>query len=326
MSLHREPWQHLRLLLILCGSAMASSFCNRCQELGLSECWSRISSAVAERDLRGISSDIVDTVVQRTMFDEEAPTHYRACIACDELESARLDGLMVTAIQDPPLSSSTIYLSLECALVRNGDGGDVQECLIPVTQSSGLRIVSATQVDYDHLRKLLITCIAKHENCKPRQAPELASIMLIDVFNNKPVPYPCNRSCQYIALSYVWGKVQTRNLEFGSLPVHVPATISDAIKVTKALGCQYLWVDAICIDQQHSAHRDLQIRPMNQIFGEALATIIASHSHDARSSLPRVTSHTEVSQYVVKFGHNQLASILPPLKKQLKDCPWVKRG
>jgi len=50
--------------------------------------------------------------------------------------------------------------------------------------------------------------------------------------------------CDYVALSYVWGKAGNMPLqEAYDLKAELPATIEDSITTTLVLGYQYLWVD-----------------------------------------------------------------------------------
>ncbi|UPK96909.1 hypothetical protein LCI18_007844 [Fusarium solani-melongenae] len=62
----------------------------------------------------------------------------------------------------------------------------------------------------------------------------------------------------YLALSYVWGKgngpAKTTRLNVNQRKQQIdlstlPQTIQDAIKITRAMGIEYLWVDAACIIQ-----------------------------------------------------------------------------
>ena len=101
-------------------------------------------------------------------------------------------------------------------------------------------------IDFDVTRKHLYACFNTHsDSCQPVLSQELSTTKMIDVSLREVVPY--SPGSHYVALSYVWGGVypQDRALEVRTLP----ATIEDAITVTKRLGMRYLWVDALCIDQ-----------------------------------------------------------------------------
>jgi hypothetical protein len=65
------------------------------------------------------------------------------------------------------------------------------------------------------------------------------------------------QDASYFALSHCWGLVKTimltsRNkdaLHNGIQIAELPPTYKDAVLITKALGCKYLWIDSLCIIQ-----------------------------------------------------------------------------
>lgn len=93
----------------------------------------------------------------------------------------------------------------------------------------------------------------------------------------------------YLALSYCWGSKQsyiltTKNVEGLMRELNVkflPQTILDAIEVTKTLGFEYLWVDALCImqDSAGAAERydmNQELATMDQVYQNAVMTIVAA--------------------------------------------------
>ncbi|KAI0334690.1 HET-domain-containing protein [Cubamyces sp. BRFM 1775] len=91
----------------------------------------------------------------------------------------------------------------------------------------------------------------------------------------------------YVALSYVWGeesqphRTTTDNLrsyldaiESSSLP----QTISDAIRVTRALGVRYLWVDSLCIIQDSREDKHRELAKMRTVYRHAYLTIDAANA------------------------------------------------
>ena len=93
----------------------------------------------------------------------------------------------------------------------------------------------------------------------------------------------------FAALSYCWGgeqpmKCLSSNLvSYGTaIPFEKqPSTIRDAAKVCQGLGLQYLWVDALCIIQDDSNDRSVEIAKMTSIYGNATVTIAAARSSSA---------------------------------------------
>ena len=93
----------------------------------------------------------------------------------------------------------------------------------------------------------------------------------------------------YIALSYCWGGrgnvwTTSRNILERRKAIdidHLPQTIRDAIQITRELGVQYLWVDALCILQgqdDEDARIDWQQHSaiMGDIYGNSFVTIAAA--------------------------------------------------
>lgn len=79
-----------------------------------------------------------------------------------------------------------------------------------------------------------------------------------------------------------------RNTPREQLPKDVPLTILDAIRVTKALGCQFLWVDKYCIDQDNDDEKQQQCSQMGDIYAGAEITIFGL-GEDSNAGLPGVS-------------------------------------
>jgi hypothetical protein len=104
---------------------------------------------------------------------------------------------------------------------------------------------------------------------------------------------------KYAALSYCWGKkksfFKTTRDSLESLQVHIPwaklpQTIEDAIVVVRALGIQYLWVDALCIIQDSLEDWRAEAAKMGSVYGGAFLTISAALGPDVDHGLSRTTS------------------------------------
>ena len=104
-----------------------------------------------------------------------------------------------------------------------------------------------------------------------------------------PFLWECGESQgRYAALSYCWGtstpfithiesykdRLQGFTLE------ELPKTVRDAVVVTRMLGLQFLWVDALCIIQGDSHDWQRESSKMDQIYGNASITIAAAASKD----------------------------------------------
>ncbi|KAK1776742.1 HET-domain-containing protein [Copromyces sp. CBS 386.78] len=100
---------------------------------------------------------------------------------------------------------------------------------------------------------------------------------------------PMRHRATYIALSYCWGKGQSltlrsENLEamkLGLMVSSLPQTLQDAITVARALGQQYLWVDALCIIQNSPSDWEVESSRMASVYRGAWLTIAAAAASGA---------------------------------------------
>lgn len=137
------------------------------------------------------------------------------------------------------------------------------------------------------------TCNKKHPECSNYRR-DFTPLRLLRVsregVHDKVTLESPKELVQYATLSYCWGgdqRFKTTSKTFASaqkgLPSKVlPETIQDAIRVTRDLGVEYLWVDSLCIVQDDEKEVLEQISLMAQIFEGSYITIAASQS--SRSS------------------------------------------
>jgi hypothetical protein len=134
-------------------------------------------------------------------------------------------------------------------------------------------------------------------------------LLLIDTEHKCLVYKP--GSCQYLALSYIWGitekPFQTMLDNFSDLRQkgafdapryrsRLPETIRDSMSLTRLLNQRYLWVDRFCIVQDDFAQKAEQLKWMASIYANAYITIIASDGNSdsyglrgiGKGSSPRV--------------------------------------
>lgn len=205
------------------------------------------------------------------------------------------------------------------------------------------RFVSEDRIDLAVCREWLRDCESNHlEDCvSPGLGLEViaqlpAEMRVIDVVEGCIIPAPSN--CRYVALSYVWGQVQTlslrsetvKNLENpGALWEHrstIPKTISDAIQVTQRLGERYLWIDSLCIIQD-STHKRSQVLGMGQIYGAAVLTLVAAHGDHANTGLSGVEMGSRQAKQITQEVWPDLiltCSIDSP--GHPADSVWASRG
>jgi Heterokaryon incompatibility protein (HET) len=149
-------------------------------------------------------------------------------------------------------------------------------------------------------------------------------------------------ACRYVCLSYVWGKIsqpqytsETKaafQVLYGlkSELIRLPRTIRDAIEVTKQLGIDYIWIDAICIEQDNEMDKAAIIADMGAIYSNSILTIVASTNTDPSAGLPGVstTPRTQI-QIHERLQGLQLAVAFHDNRRPLadvEDSVWNSRA
>ena len=177
---------------------------------------------------------------------------------------------------------------------------------------------------YSQIKQWLDQC-KHHVDCggMPMYASLPSRVIEVAPADSRGVPRLRNTTGMnglYLTLSYCWGCDQsyvltTKNLDVlvAELEVRMlPQTILDAIEVTKALGFEYLWVDALCIiqDSAEAAARDdmsRELTNMDQIYKNATMTIVAACAPSVKDGFLKDRPSSGQSQFDVpcRLGPNQ---------------------
>ncbi|KAI9653237.1 MAG: hypothetical protein M1821_007668 [Bathelium mastoideum] len=204
-------------------------------------------------------------------------------------------------------------------------------CYVPyqASRAQQLRVIDATNVDWEPIKVQLEHCSIQHHVCKlDHDVPgHLPSIFFLDCVREAIVPG--NLSDQYLALSYVWGRqkeeVDDKSTDFFSLQ-DAPLTIRDAAKVVLALGRRYLWVDRYCIDQNNALQKDTAIHNMDHIYESADATIVALYGDNHEDGLPGVSTTPRTAQPCFDTGNGRLVYSFPTITTLIATSKWNTRG
>lgn len=100
---------------------------------------------------------------------------------------------------------------------------------------------------------------------------------------------------RYAALSYVWGGDQPLKTTSKNLLAHrqgmpfaaLPATIQDAIEVTRRLRIRFIWIDSLCIIQDDANDKSIELAKMPEYYSGAAFTIVAGHARSVREGFLR---------------------------------------
>jgi len=138
---------------------------------------------------------------------------------------------------------------------------------------------------------------------------------------------------RYLAFSHKWGREEilvttAKNVETRKSRIpkkDLPRSFKDAIAVTKALGCDYLWIDSLCINQRcedDDGDFDEQADDMRTIYSNAYCVIAASSANGAQEGFLGRNSHLDA----VKVGSVFVSAITNDFTRDVLESPLHRRG
>lgn len=212
------------------------------------------------------------------------------------------------------------------------------------TNASIGKEVDVNNIDWEHVRSWITTC-RQDGHCDQKMAYNTPveqtrstqpQLRVIDVDAACIVPLP--PAAAYAALTYQWGLDQKLKLQDGnkeqlyrpgylSSPHGQPSrTIVDAMAATKRLNHRYLWVDALCIIQDSSEDKKLNLGIMDQIYRDADITIVAAAGQNAEYGLPGVSVARSERQMMATIEGITVANMLEAAAGAIGFSQWNTRG
>lgn len=150
-------------------------------------------------------------------------------------------------------------------------------------------------------RSWMDDCMNKHATCNAVDQETYTPTRLIEVTESLPSPRLVKlegERVDYVALSHCWGgsmplRTTTATVDVHSEGIswdHLPTSFRDAVKVTRAIGCRYLWIDCLCIIQDSEEDWLLECALMGKVYTGAVVTIAADQSTSPSDGLFKVSS------------------------------------
>ncbi|KAH7112537.1 heterokaryon incompatibility protein-domain-containing protein [Dendryphion nanum] len=167
-------------------------------------------------------------------------------------------------------------------------------------------------------KKWLHDCQENHDDCKKLNIKSLARlptrVIEVDAKDQQGNPRPRlidgqDRSEAFAALSYCWGgesiltlTVKTEaELRSGLAMERFPATLREAIVITQHLKIRYLWIDALCIQQDSVDDWTREATKMRDVYKGAVVTIAAASSAKSSDGIFRerksISAHCRIPWY-----------------------------
>ncbi|KAI9706211.1 MAG: hypothetical protein M1820_004972 [Bogoriella megaspora] len=177
------------------------------------------------------------------------------------------------------------------------DLGDAEELIFVANQGDDLSTGSKARLLL--ARHWLDQCRRHHRMCSflQRDPAQLPS-RVIDVgdFGGTQQSFLHESRGQvddYVCLSHRWGgstvvTTTLRSLQHrkSGIPIkQMPKTFRDAVTATRLLGIRYLWIDSLCVVQDHLGDWETEARAMGRIFKGATLTLCATTATCADTGL-----------------------------------------
>ncbi|KAH8599899.1 heterokaryon incompatibility protein-domain-containing protein [Bisporella sp. PMI_857] len=210
------------------------------------------------------------------------------------------------------------------------------------------RLVPPSQIDFAQLRAWITTeCPSNssygpchnenHQKMNPSYSikQEPLNLRVIDVVNRMVTNAP--QTCNYAALSYVWGDVPqlclqqpyTLLMQAGSLRDECPGLsqcIKDSLVLCEKLGINFLWVDSLCIKQDDLSDQETYIENMAVIYSMALVTIVAAAGNDHSAGLPGVRPGSRNKKQCIERVEGLCLSPTQCYQLAVQNSVWATRG
>ncbi|KAK0613519.1 heterokaryon incompatibility protein-domain-containing protein [Immersiella caudata] len=193
-------------------------------------------------------------------------------------------------------------------------------------------------------KECLNGCLREHDGCNAtgQMLPtRLISVGATGESRVRLIESKTASNTQYVALSYCWGQGNTfrtvgENLRsnMSGIPVAaLPATLQDAVQITRQLEIPYLWIDSICIVQDDELDWRTESAKMGLVYQNSLLTVAAASSPSADHGF--LKDRTKPKEFSVEWtcddGSKTVlkARVDPTYHKsiwELLELPWNHRG
>ena len=140
-------------------------------------------------------------------------------------------------------------------------------------------------------------CLNSHQMCTRPDFPPLPTrvidVGLLDETSSPRLHISRGETSHYVTLSHCWGtghrttltKNNLHKFEKAILLDRLPQTFQDAIHLTRLLGVQYLWLDALCIVQDDQNDWKRESVSMCSVFENAIFSVCAVAATDSHSGM-----------------------------------------
>lgn len=209
-------------------------------------------------------------------------------------------------------------------------------------------------VNVNKITQWLGDCDANHPGCSAASTEYSPTRLLAVKDDELRVVTGITEHRRYVTLSYCWGRLSKEQESFLTTKSNIaarisgfhinelPRTLKDAILTVRALGIDFIWIDAICIIQDDKDDWSREASRMGKVYHHSYFTVATTNSESSfdgflqdrerscRASLgfalkgvQPLHSQTEVNETgIIHFRYPPEISV----DDLLHDCEWDRRG
>lgn len=194
---------------------------------------------------------------------------------------------------------------------------------------------SQSEAILSFMNRSLETCLREHGSCRRPPAALPTRVLDVSTLNLVRLVEPASGTiAPFIALSYCWGDGNSVTTTSGTIDDHkdgivtsrLPQTLQDAVQLTRELGVQYLWIDALCIIQDSAEDWQIESAKMGSIYSDAHVTIAAISAPTAKDGFLRSKLDDREVRMAWPDGSLVKARITASDDSYRDDNPWGTRG
>jgi len=172
-----------------------------------------------------------------------------------------------------------------------------------------------SDITFQRITRWIKDCDETHPNCRGYASqssdPEFRYLptRVVHVGSTSQQPHihisENHQNDRYVALSHCWGEIpQVKTLE-GNIEQHkkeiifkrLSKTFQDALRATRRLGIEYIWIDSLCIVQDDKDDWLRESERMGSIYANAYLTIAATSSTDGSGGLNGVRPESNWTKF-----------------------------
>jgi len=119
---------------------------------------------------------------------------------------------------------------------------------------------------------------------------------------------------QYMALSHCWGgdvsfkttRSSLAQMKSGFSVNELPQTFQEAIAITRGLGVNYLWIDALCIIQDDNHDWEIEAANMASVYSGSFLTLAATRANNGAEGILDLRYNIRSDGSMQPFEHYQI--------------------